>query len=124
MKLKVPMMLMLASASLVCAQGPTKHSIGEVKVKTVAVTAPKQCLLAFREFFKYLQKNEPDIVKDERTQKLFLSENLRKAFQQKINSFTNGSNDPDFPDNGTFIGSWDYPTTYSILSSRRYGNRA
>ena len=119
----VTLTLMMTSASLVVAQGPTKHAITEVKGKTVAVAAPKQCLLAFREFFSYLQKNEPSIVKDEGAQKLFLSENLRKAFQQKIASF-NGSDDPDFPGNGTFIGSWDYPTTYSIVSSRRYGNRA
>ena len=124
MKLMVLMMLIMASAPLVCAQGPTKHSIGEVKVKTVAVAAPKQCLLAFREFFIYMQKTDPNIVKDERAQKLFLSENLRKAFQQKIASFTDGPNDPDFPDNSTFIGFWDYPTTYSIVSSSRYGNRA
>ncbi|HEU4870280.1 MAG TPA: hypothetical protein VFT08_05460 [Pyrinomonadaceae bacterium] len=125
MKLVLPMMLMMiASAPLVCAQGPTKHTIAELKVKTVAAAAPKQCLLAFREFFNYLQKNEPSIVKDDRAQKLFLSENLRKAFQQKIASFANGSDDPDFPGNGTFIGSWDYPTTYSIVSSRRYGERA
>lgn len=116
--------LMLAGASVVVAQGPTKHPIQEVKGKTVAVAAPRQCLLAFREFFNYLQKNETSIVKDERAQKLFLSENLRKALQQKIASFTSGSDDPDFPGNGTFIGSWDYPTTYSIVSSRRYGNRA
>jgi hypothetical protein len=116
--------LTMTSASLVAAQRTTNHTIAEVKGKTVASPAPKQCLLAFREFFKYLQKNEPSIVKDERAQKLFLSENLRKAFQQKIASFTDGSNDPDFPGNATFIGSWDYPTTYSIVSSRRYGNLA
>ena len=124
MKLIVLVVVMMTSAVLVFAQGPTKHSISEVKFKTVAGAAPKECLLAFREFFNYLQKNEPSIVKDERAQKLFLSENLRKAFQQKIASFTDGSNDPDFPSNGTFIGSWDYPTTYSIVSSRRYGDRA
>jgi hypothetical protein len=121
MKLIIAVVLTMTSASLVSAQG---HAIVEVKGKAVAAAAPKQCLLAFREFFKYLQKNEPSIVKDERAQKLFLSENLRKAFQQKIASFTDGSNDPDFPGNGTFIGSWDYPTTYSIVSSRRYGNLA
>ena len=116
--------LLLGSATIAAAQGPTKHAIAEVKGKAVAVAAPRQCLLSFREFFSYLQKNNTDIVKDERAQKLFLSENLRKAFQQKLASFANGSDDPDYPGNGTFIGSWDYPTTYSIVSSRRYGNRA
>lgn len=123
MKLIITLALMIASAPLVMAQGPTKHAISEVKGSTVATAAPKQCLLAFREFFSYLQKSQSNIVKDERSQKLFLSENLRKAFQQKIASFANGSDDPDFPGNGTFIGSWDYPTSYSIISSRRYGNR-
>ena len=116
--------LMMGSATIAVAQGPTKHAIAEVKGQTVAVAAPRQCLLSFREFFSYLQKNNSDIVKDERAQKLFLSENLRKAFQQKLASFTNGSDDPDYPGNGTFIGSWDYPTTYSIVSSRSYGKRA
>jgi hypothetical protein len=115
--------LMLAGVTIAVAQGPTKHTIAEVK-STITTVAPKQCLLAFREFFSYLQKSDTNIVKDERSQKLFLSENLRKAFQQKIASFANASDDPDFPGNGTFIGSWDYPTTYSIVSSRRYGNRA
>lgn len=124
MTLIVLLVLIMVGASPAFAQGPTKHAIKEVKGKTVAATAPKQCVLAFREFFNYLQKNEPGIVKDERAQKLFLSENLRKAFQQKLASFTSGSDDPDFPGNGTFIGSWDYPTTYSIVSSKRYGNRA
>ena len=124
MKLIIAVVLTMMSASLGLAQGQTKRAITEVKGKTVAAAAPNQCLLAFREFFSYLQKNESNILKDERAQKLFLSENLRKAFQQKIASFTNGSDDPDFPGNGTFIGSWDYPTTYSIVSSRRYGNRA
>ena len=116
--------MMVASASLIFAQGPTKHPIAEVKGTTVTAPAPKQCLLAFREFFSYLQKKETNIVKDERSQKLFLSTNLRTAFQKNIASFTSGADDPDFPENGTFIGSWDYPTTYSIMSSRRYGNRA
>lgn len=113
--------LMTTTAS---AQGPSKHAITEVKSSTVATAAPKQCLNSFREFFSYLQRSQSNIVKDERTQKLFLSENLRKAFQQKIASFANSADDPDFPGNGTFIGSWDYPTSYSIVSSRRYGNRA
>ena len=124
MKLITAVVLTIAGASLALAQGPTKHAITEVKGNTFAAPAPQQCLNAFREFFSYLQKKETSIVKDERTQKLFLSQNLRTAFQQKIASFTSGSDDPDFPGNGTFIGSWDYPTTYSIVSSRRYGKRA
>ena len=46
-------LLMLAGATIVIAQGPTKHAIAEVKGTTVAAAAPKQCLLSFREFFSY-----------------------------------------------------------------------
>jgi len=124
MKLIIAVGLMMTSASLIMAQRQTKQTIAEVKSSTVAAAAPQECLLAFREFFGYLQKSKSNIVKDERAQKLYLSENLRKAFQQKIASFAKASDDPDFPGNGTFIGSWDYPTTYSIVASRRYGKRA
>ena len=120
MKLIMAVALLITSASLITAQ----TRIAEVKSSTVSVAAPNECSRAFREFFAYLQKSQSNIVKDERAQKLYLSENLRKAFQQKIASFANAADDPDFPGNGTFIGSWDYPTTYSIVASRRYGKRA
>ena len=121
MKMILAVALMMTSASLVAAQGPTKHSIKEVKATTSAVAAPSQCLLAFREFFAYLQKREPNIVKDERSQKLFLTANMRKALIGYAAKNTDG---PDAADNADFIGSWDYPTTYSIVGSRRYGKRA
>ena len=101
-----------------------QQTIVEVKNRAVAATAPKECLTTFREFFRYLQKNEPSIVRDEQAQKRWLTQELRKALAQKVATFTSPQDNPDFPGNGTFVGSWDYPTTYSIVSSRRYGKRA
>ena len=108
---------MLLYSSLGLAQ------IQEVKHNTPAVAAPKECLFAFRELFRYLQKTEPSIVRDEQAQKRWLTAELREALKQKVATFTSPQDDPDFPGNGTVIGSWDYPSTYSIVSSRRYGNR-
>ena len=116
--------LMLLCFAAANAQITTRRTIKEVKSKPVTIAAPRQCLLSFREFFSYLQREKPGIVDDERAQKLFLSENLRKAFKEKLASFGNESSNPDYPDNRTFIGSWDYPSTYSVVASRRYGNRA
>ena len=65
MKLIIAVVLTMTSASLVAAQRTTKRTITEVKGHTVVAAAPKECLLAFREFFNYLQKSEPGIVKDE-----------------------------------------------------------
>lgn len=115
---------LLISCSITAFAQTPKLTIQEVKQKMSVAPAPEKCLLAFRELFRYLQRNDISIVRDERTQKLWLTAELRKALMQKVATFTSAEADPDFPGNGTFIRSWDYPTTYSIVSSRRYGNRA
>jgi hypothetical protein len=96
-----------------------------VKQKSVtAGQAPADCLLAFRQFFSYLQNPKVKIVADELSQKKWLTEDLRKALKEKVASFKDHPDDPDFPGNGTFIGSWDYPSTYSVVDSRRYAQRS
>lgn len=114
--------LVLLGSTTVDAQ--QKVAIKESRPKAAAVAAPKECLLTFREFFSYVQKSEPSIVRDEQAQKRWLTQELRKALTQKVATFTSPQDNPDFPGNNTFIGSWDHPTTYSIVSSRRYGKRA
>ena len=99
-------------------------TIQEVKRRPVTVAAPRDCLSAFREFFSYLQKADTNIVRDEAAQSRWLSQELSKALTQKVATFTSPADDPDYPSNATFIGSWDNPTTYSIAGSRRYGQRA
>ena len=114
--------LLLACAGFVGAQ--KQSAIVEVKHTATAVAAPRECLVAFREFFRYLQTSQPGIVRDEQAQKRWLSQDLRKALAQKLATFTSPADDPDYPSNNTFIGSWDQPSTYAIVSSRRYGKRA
>ena len=106
---------------------PTQKSQGirEVKTRMVAVAAaPSECLETFRQFLRYVQQSEPSIVKDETAQTRWLSKNLREALKQKVATFKDQPNDPDFPGNGTFVGTWDSPTTFSIVGSRRYDKRA
>ncbi|HXQ71301.1 MAG TPA: hypothetical protein VN844_12475 [Pyrinomonadaceae bacterium] len=99
-------------------------TIRELKTRSVAMVAPRECLASFRELFSYLQKADANIVRDETAQKRWLTQELRKSLAQKVTTFTSPADDPDFPSNATFVGSWDYPTTYSIVASRRYGPRA
>ena len=102
-----------------------KRGISEAAPKAGAVSAaPAECLATFRQFFAYVQKTEPSIVTDERAQNKWLTRNLREALKQKVATFKDQPNDPDFPGNGTFVGTWDFPTTFSILGSRRYDKRA
>ena len=116
--------LILWCAGFVCAQQTTKSAITEVKHAAPAVVAPRECLVAFREFFRYLQTSDPGIVRDKQAQRRWLSQELRESLAQKLATFTSPADDPDYPSNNTFIGSWDQPTTYAIVSSRRYGKRA
>ena len=102
----------------------SRTAIQEVKRAPVAVVAPRECLSAFRELFRYLQRSDANIIRDETAQQRWLSQELRKALTQKVATFTSPADDPDFPSNATFVGSWDYPTSYSIVASRRYGQRA
>ena len=112
--------LILSSALIVMGQS----AIVEVKHNAPAAAAPRECLAAFRGFFQYLQKSEPGIIRDEQAQKRWLTQELRKALAQKLATFTSPKDDPDYPSNNTFIGSWDQPTAYAIVASRRYGKRA
>ncbi len=109
--------------STVNAQKPPSN-IKESAKKPFAVTpAPPAVLAVFREFFAYVSKSEPGIVKDEQAQAKWLSRSLRDGLKQKVNSFKDQPDNPDFPSNKTFVGAWDAPTTITILGSRRYNNR-
>ena len=112
--------LILSSALVAMGQS----AIVEVKHTAPSAAAPRECLAAFRGFFQYLQKSEPGIVRDEQAQKRWLTQELRKALAQKLATFTSPADNPDYPSNNTFIGSWDQPSSYAIVASRRYGKRA
>jgi hypothetical protein len=118
--------LVISSAPTAFAQQqPRKVLIAEVKSQTPAArVAPRECLLTFREFFQYVQRNEPDIIHDEKAQKRWLTDALRKALAEHVANSKPPSENPDFPSNRSFIGAWDPPTTYSVAGSRRYGKRA
>jgi len=100
-------------------------SIKELSRKPVTVSlAPAECISTFREFFNYVQQDKPSIITDERAQNRWLTKDLREALKQKLTTFKDQPNDPDYPSNATFVGTWDKPSTFTIVGSRRYGNRA
>lgn len=118
---------LLTCFSIAVVQGQKRRAvrvnIREVKNADTSLPAPQACVSAFRELFSYLQRNDTDIVRDEAAQKRWLTKLLRQEFTQKLATFTNRADDPDYPSNRTFIGAWDYPTTYTIVATRRYGSR-
>lgn len=90
---------------------------------TLQQQAPAECLSVYREFFAYVKKTEPDIIRDQEAQKRWLSQNLRQALAQNIARFGKETNVPDFPTNQTFLNVWSRPETYSIIGSRHYDYR-
>jgi len=124
MRYAFAVVLILSCAGLVFAQSG-KYTITEVKPAAPVAAAPRECLESFRAFFRYLQYSKPDIVSDEQAQKRWLSQSLRNSLAERLKTFTEPPAErPDYPSNNTFIGTWDPPTTYSIVSSRRYGKSA
>ena len=82
--------------------------------------APEECLAVFRDFFAYVQNLETNIVTDENAQSRWLTKKMRRDFVQHIKRSGKPEENPDYPSNGTFIGVWNEPTTYSIVGSRHY----
>ena len=100
-------------------------SIKELPGKPLLVSvAPAECLATFRQFFNYVQRDKPSIITDERAQDRWLTKDLREALKQKLATFKDQPDDPDYPSNGTFVGAWDKPSTLAIIGSRRYGDLA
>jgi hypothetical protein len=95
----------------------------EVESKATLKKAPDECLSAFREFFAYVKKREPDVIQDQNAQNRWLSQRLREALKHNVARFGKETNVPDYPTNQTFLGVWNRPETYSILGSRHYDYR-
>jgi hypothetical protein len=78
---------------------------------------------SFVEFFEYIKKGTPDIVSDAEAQEKFLTKSLRRdlaGYEQRAGS---PESNPDYPRNSFFLGVWNRPTTYSIVSAREYDYR-
>lgn len=82
----------------------------------------------FIEFFEFLKKAKPDISKDIMAQDRWLSESFRRDMKKFDDAWSlklkkHPDYKPENPNNGDFLGVWNAPTTYSIVSSREYDYR-
>lgn len=104
----------------------SNNSLLEIRPKTKsAQAAPAQCLKTLRVFLSYVRRSKPDISEDRPAQLRWLTKDLRDAMAKKV-EFENGkakqnpTDKREYPDNGKFVGAWDYPSTYTIVGSRLY----
>jgi hypothetical protein len=105
-------------------------TIREERLSAVAVAAaPPQCAQLVRDFIAYVSHEKPDIASDRQAQNRWLSDSLQKALVHRLTVYQEyDKKNPDSPEgppgNGDFVGSWDYPTSFTIAASRRYDKRA
>jgi hypothetical protein len=97
--------------------------------QTTAAAAPPECNSVMRDIIRYIFKQKPNIAEDKPAQARWLTKELREAIVKRQENCAreqkaNPTDRIDFASNELFVGFWDYPTTYSILGSRSYGNRA
>jgi hypothetical protein len=108
---------------------PTRPAFHEEAVpRRRATDAPADSLRQVRTIIHYVMKTRPDLATDTPAQQRFLSKRLRDAFarRQKVYAdFVKKNETPDPPPgNIDFVGSWDYPTSFRIVGSRVYDQRA
>ena len=113
---------------LVVADSCRKASVGpssaEVKSNPSEKTeAPAECIAVFRVFFDYIRKAEPSLITDQEAQGRWLSKLFRKSLAEAIKRAGSPKENPDYPSNGSFVGVWSYPTSFSIIGSRHYDYR-
>lgn len=90
--------------------------------------ASDAAIAAFVAFFEYVKKDEPDIVRDAKAQEKWITKSLRKDMMDFNNAWDeymakNPDHKPEHPNNDSFLGVWNQPTTYSIVSARQYDYR-
>lgn len=96
----------------------TRSSLGGVPEEEAAAT--------LRDFISYTLRRKPELFQDEIAQRKFLTEDLRngvahhwRIYQEYIKEHET----PTSPDNGTFVGAWEFPSGYTIKGGRQSGDQ-
>jgi hypothetical protein len=119
--------LLVQSAAQSRRRRPT--AIQEEKTVASSVSeAPAECGQIVRAFIAYVSHEKPDIASDKQAQNRWLSDSLHKALVHRLEVYKEyDKKNPDSPDgppgNGDFVGSWNYPTSFTVGAARRYDKR-
>lgn len=98
-------------------------TIRETGYSAPTAPAPAECATVVRALVAYVSREKPDIATDSAAQNRWLSKSLREALAHRNKAYEEfAKKNPDSPEappsNADFVGSWDYPTTFSIVGSR------
>lgn len=85
------------------------------------IAVPPKSLENLRSFLAYIFSNSPNLFFNSDAQDKWLSNDLQASIKRNLLIYKYGSlimESSYFPDNSTFIGAWDDPTHYKIVSSQ------
>jgi len=123
-RFKVVLLLVVLATANSCRKSTVATTIPETQNSSVTnAEAPPECVAIFRSIFDYIRKPEPSLITDQQAQERWLSKLFRKSLAEGIKRAGNPKDTPDYPSNGSFVGGWSYPTSYSIIGSRHYDYR-
>lgn len=128
MKSAIPFGLLLLLTVCSAASAQTGRLRQVKKNPVIQKKASDAAITTFVAFFEYVKKYEPDIVGDVKAQEKWLTKSLRKNMMDLNNAWDvhmskNPDHKPEHPNNSSFLGVWNQPTTYSIVSARQYDYR-
>lgn len=94
-----------------------------------AEQAPLKCRQAAQSLLQYLMDANTNLSDDPEAQHRWLSQQLRQELTQSVKrckeeAARRPDERVDIPSNDDFLSSWDHPTSYKIVGSRRYGDSA
>jgi hypothetical protein len=87
--------------------------------------APRAAITTLIAFIEYVRREKPDIATDAKASERWLTKVLRKtfidAYEARVAYIRKHSDyKPEYPDNSSFSGVWEQPTTFSVVSGRQY----
>lgn len=126
------LLLILALCAVGYAQQPERKAQQtaplQEEVASKGTGASAESIRRVSDFIRYVSRAKPDLATDAEARQRFLSRQLQEAFvkrQTLYAEFVKKQETPDPPPgNIDFVGSWDYPTSFRIVGSRGYPNRA
>jgi hypothetical protein len=128
MKRQITIVFLLLFISYFDAPAQNSRLSQVSKNPVIKKPASAKAISTFVALFEYVKKAKPDIVQDQKAQERWLT----KTFRSEMLAFNaarveymkqHPTDKPEYPSNYSFLGVWNKPTTYSIVSARQYDYR-
>lgn len=105
---------------------PSQDGPQETKTRDSQVNSSEDAVSTLRAFISYILRRDTDLFHDEAAQEKFFTKDLRSAVAHRrklYEEFIKKHEAHSPPDNGTFVGAWEYPSGYIVEGARHSENQ-